>query len=156
MIEVHCSNCGQQLRRSPSKVEPRNYCSRVCYAKIRDKELIERGKPYRITTEINAHLSEKRIKALRSKTMGDKHYSWKGQHVGYRGLHYWIRRKLGAPVSCVRCGAQKTTPRSIQWANIDGHYRRVLADYISLCASCHKFHDLALKKSTQDAPSATQ
>ena len=90
-------------------------------------------------------------KILSEKTTGKKHFAWKGKKVGYRGLHYWLHRKLGKPTQCIKCKKISKKPRIIQWANIDGKYRRKLSDYIALCASCHKFQDLKLK-STADSP----
>lgn len=144
-IKTQCLTCGKELFRSPSKIEPRNYCSTECYAKIRDKEIIKRGKPFRITRKTYKILRKKAIKALIEKTKGSKHYAWKGKKVGYHGLHMWIRREKGNPIQCSYCGKISRNRRVIQWANIDGKYRRILADYIPLCASCHKLKDLSMK-----------
>jgi hypothetical protein len=80
---------------------------------------------------------------------GKSHYSWKGEKVGYRGLHYWLRRIKDVPPDCQWCNNPKS-----QWANIDNEYRRNPDDYVALCASCHKLYDLSMK-SIRDAPSAT-
>ncbi len=85
-------------------------------------------------------------------TTGANHSSWKGEAVGYRGLHYWIRRKNGHPIVCVQCGVRG---RGIQWANTDGLYRRDPADYVGMCPSCHKKHDLRLK-ATRGVAAATR
>ena len=154
-IQVKCLICKKELWRSPSKVEPRNYCSRKCYAETRSQELVKSGKPYRITPQIAKKLKKKRIKALIEKTKGSKHYAWKGESVGYHGLHLWLRREKGNPTKCSFCGKVSKNKRIIQWANVDGKYRRVLEDYIALCGSCHKLKDLAMK-STRDAQSAIQ
>lgn len=90
------------------------------------------------------------------KLSGENNYAWKGENVSYRGLHQWVRRKIGIPKKCKHCGKNRTTPCSIQWANIDGKYRRCVEDFIALCVSCHKIHDLKLKKSTRGAQPATQ
>lgn len=149
---VNCNTCGKSLLRSPSKVEPRNYCSRECYTLVRNRELAKRGKPYRIKKgrkEIPG-----RIEAVR-KITNEVHYAWKGGEVSYRGLHAWIRRKKGHPTQCSKCGKQSKNKRIIQWANIDGMYRRVLEDFIPLCVSCHKYHDQKIK-SIRGARSANQ
>lgn len=91
--------------------------------------------------------------AQTAKVSDEKNYAWKGEQVSYRGLHQWIRRRKGKPTKCSFCGKEDTRPRFIQWANIDGKYRRNLGDYIALCGSCHKLKDLAMK-SNQDSPSA--
>ena len=145
MVKTKCNECGVVLMRSPSRVEPRNYCSRECYSSVRNREIITRGKPHRLSATRSGAFEKHRISALQSKTSGDKHYSWKGSDVSYRGLHYWIRRKLGNPIKCIKCKKTSVKPRIIQWANTDGKYRRILSDYIPLCVSCHKIHDLKIK-----------
>lgn len=142
MIKTHCFNCSKQLTRSPSKVEPRNFCSRQCYSVIRNEELVIKGKNFAFKkgrTEI-----PNRIEAMH-KLSGKNHYAWKGQQVSYRGLHQWIKRIKGLPKKCLYCGKESAKPRIIQWANIDGKYRRHIDDFIPLCVSCHKIHDLQLK-----------
>lgn len=137
MIKVECTECGQPLYKSPSKVNPRNYCNMSCYAKTRDRELVKfgfkfpKGRPE----------MPNRLKAMK-KLSGVNHYAWKGEEVGYRGLHQWLWRKLGKPIKCQHCSKVDNRPKYIQWANVDGKYHRVLKDYISLCTSCHKIYDL--------------
>ncbi len=67
---------------------------------------------------------------------------WKGAEASYVAIHMWVRRHKGAPVKCEQCGREKTSPRSIQWANKDHLYSRELGDWVALCASCHKLHDI--------------
>ena len=152
MIEVACLTCKKRLIRSPSKVEPRNFCSSECYAFTRNKELEEKGSKTRYT---HGHRKNPKshYRALARLLENDGHKLWKGDSVSYRGLHQWVRRKKGKPSGCVRCGRRSHKPKVIQWANIDGKYHRMLEDFVSLCASCHKNHDLALK-STRGAPIA--
>src|SRR3990167_1897777 len=137
MIKTQCLSCKKILWRSPSKVEPRNYCSREFYAKVRNKEIMDRGKPFRIT-----HKSRQEIYKGYSVPKGLKHYAWKGEDVSYHGLHMWLRREKGNPTQCSFCGKVSRNKRVIQWANIDGKYHRILEDYIALCGSCHKLKDL--------------
>jgi len=70
-----------------------------------------------------------------------KHYSWKGRKAGYGSIHDWVRRWKGKPLICEHCGKLKTSPKSIQWSNIDHKYKRNLNDYISLCVKCHEEYD---------------
>lgn len=72
---------------------------------------------------------------------GANHGQWKGENVSYEAAHQWVRRWKGKPTHCEQCGAPKTTPWSIQWANKDHKYRRVLDDYIALCMKCHREWD---------------
>lgn len=65
----------------------------------------------------------------------------------YVYLHQWVRKNKGKPSECSKCyivGFQRPGKYggwSIQWANIDGRYRRNLDDFIALCVKCHRRHD---------------
>ena len=65
---------------------------------------------------------------------------WKGDKVGYRALHDWINKWKGKANRCEMCGIKKR--KRYQWANIDHKYKRVLDDYVSLCAKCHQEYDI--------------
>lgn len=71
----------------------------------------------------------------------EKHPSWKGNNVGYRGLHTWIQRKLGIPDVCENCGANGLSGHKIHWANRSGSYNRIKSDWLRLCTFCHKAYD---------------
>ena len=79
---------------------------------------------------------------------GDKHWKWKGDKVGYDGIHDWVRLRKGTPRKCEKCGTEKA--KIYDWANIDHKYRRVLEDYIRLCKSCHITFDLGKRKTSQN------
>ncbi len=70
------------------------------------------------------------------KPKGELSYHWKGDKVGYGGLHDWIRKQLGTPQKCVRCGT--TEAKRYEWCNISGEYTRDLSDWERLCVSCHR------------------
>jgi hypothetical protein len=152
---ISCFVCKREVYKSPSKVAKRPCCSRKCQIEIAKIDVIEVGKKFRFNAETSKLYREKAMKALSEKTTGASHYSWKGEEVGYRGLHQWVRRKKGKPIKCIHCGKQSDKPKLIQWANIDGKYRRHIDDFISLCASCHKKYDLRLG-SIRGARSANQ
>lgn len=65
----------------------------------------------------------------------EKHPMWKGDQVGYLGIHTWISRKLGKPNKCEQCGT--TQSKGFDWANISGEYKRDLKDWKRLCKRCH-------------------
>jgi hypothetical protein len=69
--------------------------------------------------------------------IGDKNHKWKGDSVGYLGIHSWVYRMKGNPKICEYCGKPAK-----HWANIDHKYRRNLNDFIAMCVSCHKKYDL--------------
>ena len=146
MIKVNCNTCGKNLRRSPSKVNARNYCSYECFSSVRNAEISARGINTRMTTERSAKYATKRAEALRIKNVGPLHPMWRGDKASYRAVHYWVTRQKGKPSTCSKCGVSDERPRYIQWANVDGKYRRSLEDFIAMCVSCHKNHDLAIAR----------
>lgn len=75
------------------------------------------------------------------KITGEKNYQWKGDKTSYRSLHRWVIKNLGKAHECKHCKKEKTTIKSIQWANKYHNYKRNLTDWIALCASCHKKYD---------------
>lgn len=100
-----------------------------------------------IKTEEHKRKLRKILKKYQRWRKGEKNFSWKGDKVGYRALHNWVKYWKGSPKICEFCG-KKGIGKEINWANINNHqYRRNLNDFISLCVSCHKKYDL-LKKFT--------
>lgn len=81
---------------------------------------------------------------------GNKHHSWKGDMAGYSALHHWLRKHYGNPLECFYCnkrGEKVGRAWNLQWANIDGEYRRDIKNWFGLCAKCHGGHDKKLKDS---------
>jgi len=72
---------------------------------------------------------------------GEKNQNWKGDDVGYVGLHNWVNRYLGKPTTCEHCGKNFTGHR-IGWANKSGEYKRDLNDWLRLCGKCHRQYDI--------------
>lgn len=70
---------------------------------------------------------------------------WKGDEVGYSGLHQWVKRQLGTPNTCEHCKKSGLSSKAIHWANKSQQYKRDLSDWIRLCASCHKKYDMGFK-----------
>lgn len=70
-----------------------------------------------------------------------KNPSYKGDNVGYRGLHLWVEKKLGKPTTCRHCGKTGLAGKKIHWANISKKYKRELTDWIRLCVPCHAIYD---------------
>lgn len=80
--------------------------------------------------------------------------NWKGENVGYEGLHRWVERHLGKPDTCEHCLTSGLQGAKIHWASKSRGYRRDLTDWLRLCASCHGKYDsgnrtgLKIKKKT--------
>lgn len=66
-----------------------------------------------------------------------KHSSWKGDGVGYFGVHNWVHKHKGKAKKCIKCGFVG----KCQWANVSKQYKRNVNDYISLCPKCHWHYD---------------
>ena len=78
---------------------------------------------------------------------GKKNPRWKGDDVGYSGLHAWVLRILGKPIRCENCPSKK----NLQWANISKKYKRDINDWKQLCVVCHRRFDGITKLSKEDA-----
>jgi hypothetical protein len=74
---------------------------------------------------------------------------WKGDQVGYFGLHEWVRRQKGKPIECEFCLRTEEETR-MEWANISGKYKREIDDYMALCAKCHRNYDKNYEKRSRD------
>ena len=81
-----------------------------------------KGQPLRFVNGHNQRLN-----------VGERHQHWKGDAVGYMGVHNWLRRHKPKAGACSNCGRVGRT----DWANISGEYRRDFDDYLELCRSCH-------------------
>ena len=66
--------------------------------------------------------------------------SWTGTKNEYRSLHKWVENKLGKPCECSQCGVV-AYGRQIHWANKSKEYKKVLSDWLRLCAKCHYKYD---------------
>lgn len=62
---------------------------------------------------------------------------WKGDDVGYKALHEWIKNNLFKPSCCDICGKEKR----LDLANISQKYFRDVTDWEWLCRDCHMEKD---------------
>jgi len=92
-----------------------------------------------ISAETRAKISE----AQKGKRTGTDNHLWKGDDVGYRAMHDWIRREKGLPRECEHCGSSK---RRLVWANKSHEYRRDVDDWMRLCYPCHRKYDFPHEK----------
>lgn len=121
--EVKCAWCSISLRMENNRINRVKdiFCSQRChYESIRGV-----SKPF------NGPVKK-----------GDQHPFWKGERVGYRGLHAWLYRAYGRPSKCTVC----STEGKCHWANIDGVYSRERKRWASMCPSCHFKYDWGRKK----------
>ena len=135
-IYKKCVTCGKKFYVYPSRINEKLFCCMACYRKDQfGREM----------TPDARKLAIKRLQKCRfNKVMpkGKNHHGWKGEKAGYRAIHYWVERQLGKPKKCSICGTEK----NVQWANKDHKYKRNVEDYFEACSSCHKIHDIKIKK----------
>jgi len=63
--------------------------------------------------------------------------NWKGDNVGYAGVHAYVRRLKKKPRLCELCNKRE----AYDLANISQEYKRDLSDWEWLCRKCHMKKD---------------
>ena len=77
------------------------------------------------------------------RTKNENNHNWKGDKVGYFGLHTWIQRNMGKAKICTNRENQflpfECSKKSnyYDWANRSRKYKRDKDDWLELCHSCH-------------------
>jgi hypothetical protein len=104
------------------------------------------GKHWKLTEETKKRQSKakKGFIPVNGFKTNEKHWNWKGEKVSYSSLHHWINKKLGHPGTCEFCGVTGLWGKKIHWANKDHKYKRILSDWLRLCAKCHIKYDKQL------------
>jgi len=86
---------------------------------------------------------------------GSKNPNWKGDNVGYIGIHSWLRKNFNKPIRCELCNKipknAKDNRTKLEWANKSGKYLRDRTDWICLCTKCHCNYDKWWLKRTRDS-----
>lgn len=144
-----CKQCNKQFRTA----QPRIYCSTNCFAENQRGKPIKhwqnripwnKGKKTGIVTSgafPKGHKPENKTRFL----PGEDNPMWKGDSVGYFGLHEWVGRRLGKPKYCDHCN--RMDQPKYEWANKSHQYLRDVSDWIRLCSSCHYKYDSSFKES---------
>jgi len=83
-------------------------------------------------------MSDKQKNIIREKCSGKNQWQWKGNKVGYRALHNWIRSHKPKSLYCEKCG--KVTDK-LDASSIDHTYERDISKWRWLCRKCHKQGD---------------
>ena len=129
---LQCKICKKKFYIPEYRQDIANYCSNKC----RGISLI--GKRTSPDTEFKkGQIAWNKGIKFPNKT-NENNNNWKGDNVGYNGIHRWVYRYKGKPKICKHCNKIK----NIQWANINHQYKRKIEDFISLCSSCHKLYDI--------------
>lgn len=131
--------CGKKYIPNPRGIKL--FCSRVCFYKYRAPRPFGIKMNFISQKSINARFKKGFTPWNKGKVTGIVPPNFKGENVGYDALHDWVNRHRGKAVRCEHCDKEKTTPKSIQWANKSHKYKRDLDDWISLCTPCHRKYD---------------
>jgi hypothetical protein len=123
----------------------------------------QKGREISLETRLKMGKSQKlrkipenvREKMIANLPHGINNFRWKGEDVGYRGLHYWVESQLGKPDICEHCGKNGLKGRQIHWANISGQYKREITDWIRLCSYCHMVYDTGKRNKRIPQPEFT-
>ena len=91
-----------------------------------------------LTKELRKKMSEKKKGKPNPLAQNEKHPQWKGDDVGYFGLHKWVKRHKPKVERCEECNKKKP----LEIANISGEYKRDINDFQWLCHKCHLRKDL--------------
>ena len=149
-VSKTCSFCRVKFLVSPTRSKSAKFCSRKCKQKSQIGIPPKNIKGLNIGRAWNKGIHAKTNDALdvwreNGGGVGEKNHTWKGNSVGYSGLHSWIRRCLGKPTKCEHCGKDGLFGQKIHWANKSGKYLRNLTDWIRLCVRCHSAYDRNIK-----------
>ena len=108
------------------------FCSKNCRSKYYSQKHI-------IGFKLKNSIGIKNLKRGGCGLSGEKNPMWKGEDVGYKGLHSWVTKKLGNPSFCEIC--KSTKKKKYEWANTNHLYQRNLKDWKRLCCGCHQNFD---------------
>lgn len=100
---------------------------------------VYKHRPASPETRAKMSVSHKWLNTWSKGKTGEKCNAWKGDKVGYHGIHVWIKKMLGKPSQCENCGT--TESYRFEWANISGQYLRDISDWVRLCVRCHRLID---------------
>lgn len=71
--------------------------------------------------------------------------NYRGDNVGYIGIHIWLRKVFGYPLKCEKCGKigeRINNKWTIVYAKIKGLLcERKRENFICLCNRCHRNYD---------------
>lgn len=84
-------------------------------------------------------------KACKGLNLGERHGLWRGDEVGLKSLHKWVRARMPKPKLCSRCQKRE----AIDLASKSGKYKRDLSDWNWLCRHCHMVEDGRIKNLKQ-------
>lgn len=133
-MEKQCP-CGKTIFVKVYLLHRKKYCSKQCQNKYHTRPS---GLKYILKKENPTSFKKGQLpwnKGLQE----EKSTLWKGDNVGYCGIHSWVKKHLGKPKRCEICGTTKA--KKFDWSNKSGNYKRNLSDWQRLCVACHFNYD---------------
>jgi hypothetical protein len=119
--KVHFCKCGKQTS------DYRNKLCSSCYI----KKLIIINK------------TKKRVNFNPKPRYGADNNFWKGDKIGYAGIHDWLHNKFGKPVICGNKSCNNKDSSWFEYCLLKGKkHERKRENYIILCRKCHRGYDL--------------
>ena len=100
--------------------------------------------PPGLTFKGRKHTEETKLK-MRMSSIGSKNALWKGDQVGYKSLHEWIRNHLPKPELCQQCNSKP--PYDVACI---GLYDRDPNSWKWWCRGCHMQSDGRMKNLTHN------
>jgi len=138
-IKLQCIICNKSFDKTPSRIDrvKDSYCSNKCkfvgHSNVmKGRESWNKGKPAPWAI-------------IPKPRYGKENNQWRGDDVGYHGLHIWVKKHFGQPTTCEYCGEEGLKGHKIHWANKDHTYKRNLNDWLRLCVPCHSKYDKKLR-----------
>jgi len=146
MVRRICKQCGKEFWIAPSLIKRGGgkYCSKECHTNSMDKKIkficpkcgkIILLKPSN-AKRYPVHFCSKSCRNT-YKYSGENSPFWKGDLVGYSGLHLWLTQNKSKPKVCKFCKVKK--PQCL--ANLRGNYVRDINEFAWLCWKCHNDFD---------------
>jgi len=117
--KINYCQCGKQTS---------DYRNKLCLECFRKKLVI-----------INKTSNHKRV--IPKPRYGQDHWNWKGNKVGYKGIHIWLIKTFGKATKCDNPNCPKKS-KVFQWAKLrNKEYERKRENFFQLCRSCHILYD---------------
>jgi len=76
-----------------------------------------------------------------SRLAGKNNGMWKGDNVGYDGMHHWLKTTFGKADKCENPDC-KGKSKTFEWSLLKGKkYERRRENFWQLCVICHRIYD---------------
>jgi hypothetical protein len=147
-MKRNCQVCGREFETKQNLISigKGKFCSQSCSSKIAVLPMLKRIKAGEWKDISRASIAKLHAAVASDETL---HWKWKGEGVGYYGVHDWITKHFGQPMECEVCGLNDPK-RKYHWANLSHKYRRDRSDFKRMCVSCHRKYDYAAARSNKE------